>query len=92
MRSLHQEVTDLLGDNVADAAEYEVVVAVNSGSNFLDEAALLALCRVGFVEPRLLGLVVRMAGVERGLFRSVSLVFLESHVVGENVVLLSLDN
>lgn len=82
----------MLGDSITDTAENEVEVHINSASNFLNEGVLSAHLRLGFVKSLLLGLVIRVTGVERFFIRSVSLVFLEVHVVSENVILLGFDD
>jgi hypothetical protein len=82
----------LLRDSITDTAENEVEVRINSGSNFLNEGVLSAHLRLGLVHSLLLGLVIRMTGVERFFFRFSSLVFLEVHVISENVILLCFDD
>lgn len=78
-------------DSITDTAEDNSEVTINSSSNFLNEGILFAHMGLGFVEPSLLGLVIRMTLVERYFFLF-RLLFLKVHIVGENIVLLRFDD
>jgi hypothetical protein len=91
LSSLHKEVAHLFGDNITDTAEDECEVHIDSLSNLFDELDLSGLRpRVGD-KSFLLGFVLRVVRRKNYIIFS-SLVLLEIHIVGEDVILLSLND
>lgn len=88
---LDEEESHLFRNDIANTAENESEVGVDSRSDFLDELVLLAHRLALLPESLLLGFVVRVTGVERD-FIIFTFVLFKVHVVSEYIVLLSLDD